>query len=149
MMATGDDALVIIRSRIAQPLNIQTGDTIEAVLNQTGDTIQLPKVTVRDTIASDILIHDFFSLGLIGGMKRDQNGEFVHLVASDRDLCIRNQYLWAGLRIVPTHAVPLGYYSMVHREIILEDRPVVGFVSNEMIATANIRYLSKAGVISV
>lgn len=101
MMATGDDTLVIIRSRIAQPLNIQTGDTIEAVLNQTGDTIQLPKVTVRDTIASDILIHDFFSLGLIDGMKRNQNGELVHLVASDRDLCIRNQYLWAGLRIVP------------------------------------------------
>ena len=77
MMATGDDALVIIRSRIAQPLNIQTGDTIEAVLNQTGDTIQLPKVTVRDTIASDILIHDFFSLGLIDGMKRYQNGDGI------------------------------------------------------------------------
>lgn len=58
MMATGSD-LVIVKS------------LVDFLVNEIGETWRL-KVTVRDNISSDVLIHDLFSLQLatsFSGMK--------------------------------------------------------------------------------
>lgn len=102
-MATGDN-LFIIRSRIAKTLSIRNGDNVEITFNDTGDTFTL-QVTVQDNIACcntcDVLIHDYISLGIAESFTMDRSGETV-LFKSGNRLVPSMQYLWAGLREVPT-----------------------------------------------
>merc|ERR1719464_922569 len=62
-MSYGDDDLVMIRSRIANALNIQNGDKVKFIFDETEgpETFSLT-VKIRDDLCSDVLIHDLFGL---------------------------------------------------------------------------------------
>lgn len=97
MMATGED-LVLIRPRIAEALSIQNNDEVEFELTEVQERFRL-KVKLSNNISSDVLIHDFFALGLASSYSADASGEKVKLM-SGRELNLPMQEMWAGIRIV-------------------------------------------------
>ncbi|KAL3760333.1 hypothetical protein ACHAWU_006331 [Discostella pseudostelligera] len=96
-MATGDD-LVMMKGRIAKALGIRDGDVVEFDLVDVGDTVRLP-VKIKDNINSDVLIHDWSSLGIASRSTFTLEGESVELV-SGKTLFLPMQEMWAGMRVV-------------------------------------------------
>ncbi|CAJ1964775.1 unnamed protein product [Cylindrotheca closterium] len=96
MMVTGED-LVLIRQRIADALAIQDGDVVDFDLVEWGETIRLP-VKIRDNIASDVLIHDWFTLGLVKNFSADSSGETLTL-HSGKIITLPRQEMFAGMKV--------------------------------------------------
>lgn len=99
MWATGEDVedLVLMRTRIAQALGIRNGDVVEFDLVDVGDTIRVP-VKVVDKVNTDVLIHDWFKLGLATQSMVSREGESV-VLTSGKTLFIAWQEMWAGMRM--------------------------------------------------
>jgi len=112
MMSTGDD-LVVIRSRIARALNIQDDDTVEFRFDATGDTFDL-KVKVRDSICSDVLLHDLIGLGMAESVSMDRYGETVKF-KSGRAILLPRQHMWAGMRVVTIHGSACLFFDGASR----------------------------------
>lgn len=93
--SSGDD-LVVIRTRIADALSIQNDDTVEFRFDATGETFTL-KVKVRDNICSDVLIHDFWGLGMTENVLCDKFGDLITFKSCQK-LLLPRQYMWGGLR---------------------------------------------------
>ena len=99
---TGDNE-VIMKSRIAEALGIRDGDFVEFELVDVGDTIRLPvKVFDYKYMCTDVLIHDWFYLGIATDSQRNRReghtvGETVTL-ASGKTLFLPTQEMWAGMR---------------------------------------------------
>ena len=96
-MATGDD-LVIMKGRIAKALGIRDGDVVEFDLVDVGDTVR-PPVKIKDNINSDVLIHDWSSLGIASRSTFTLEGLSVELV-SGKMLFLPMQEMWACMRVV-------------------------------------------------
>ena len=96
MFVTGDDR-VILRSRVAEALGVQTGDTVDFLVTAIGETWSL-EIKVRDDIRSDVLIHDLMFLKLAKGMVSDKNGMEVTLT-SGTVLSCPPQEMWAGMKV--------------------------------------------------
>jgi ribonuclease HI len=110
----GDDNLVLMRTRIAETLGIRSGDIVEFDLVDVGDTVELP-VKVMDTISSDILIHDWFTLGLATQYSADsRNGESV-VLTSGKTMKVPVQELWAGIRMVEYKGTVCLHFDGVSR----------------------------------
>jgi hypothetical protein len=97
MMATGDD-LVLMRGRVAKALGIHNGDVVEFDLVDVGETIQLP-VKIKDTIPSDVFIHDWLELGFATKFAFRAGFQEVSLEPSGKTLILPNQEMWAGMRV--------------------------------------------------
>lgn len=97
MMGTGQDT-VMIRSRVANALNIQNNDVVDFFVEEIGETWQLG-VKIRDDIQSDVIIHDLFTLRLAISYSGHAGGSDVQLV-SGKTLHLKEQEMWAGMKIV-------------------------------------------------
>lgn len=97
MTSLGND-LVVVRSRIAQALGVQTGDTVDFLVAQIGETWSL-QITVRDDISSDILIHDLQALNLVTRIVMTQN-KMEFTLTSGAVVRLPDQEMWAGMKIV-------------------------------------------------
>jgi ribonuclease HI len=98
MRGTGDD-LVILRSRVAEALGVQTGDTVDFLVAQIGETWPL-KITVRDDITSDVLIHDLVTLKLLKSMDSTPQKGMEITLTSGAVLRCPDQEMWAGMKIL-------------------------------------------------
>ena len=95
----GDD-LVHIRTRIAEALGIRDGDVVEFDLVDVGDTIRVPvKVIDENSLRPDVLIHDWFALGIATDSRMTREGVTVTL-ASGKTLFVPKQEMWAGMRLI-------------------------------------------------
>ena len=63
VFGSGDDDLVLMKSRIVKTLGIHNRDVVEFELVDVGDTIRLP-IKINDNMTCDVLIHDWFSCAL-------------------------------------------------------------------------------------
>jgi ribonuclease HI len=96
---TGKD-LVVIRSRIAEALNIKDGENVEFTFNETGDKFAF-QVKVKDDISSDIIMNGLENLGLTeGSYSANSNGTTVKFKSSGRELTLGMQHMWAGMGVV-------------------------------------------------
>jgi len=109
---TGED-LVIIRSRIADALGIQNGDTVDFFVNEIGETWRL-KVKIGDNICSDVLIHDLFDLGLATSFKMSSSGSTLTLT-SGKVLPQPSQEMWAGAKIIEIKGSAKLYFDGASR----------------------------------
>lgn len=111
-MSTGGD-LVIIHPRIATALNIDDGDEVEFLFNEIGDTFLL-KVTIRDGISSDVLIHDLMTLGIAKSVRMDRSGEHITF-ESGKVFSVPIQEMWAGMKILQRKGSARLYFDGASR----------------------------------
>jgi anaerobic selenocysteine-containing dehydrogenase len=85
-----------MKGRIAEALGIRDGDVVEFELIDVGDTIRLT-VRIRDDISSDVLIHDWLSLGICQRCRVHSWGRFfgrTKSVGKDADYSIARNVDW-------------------------------------------------------
>lgn len=112
MMATGDD-LVIVRSRIAEALGVQSGDTVDFFVAEIGETWSL-QIAVRDNIKSDVLIHDLLSLSLAKSVTTTGVGMTINLKSGTMLNCT-NQEMWAGMKAIEKKGSAKLYFDGASR----------------------------------
>ena len=94
----GFDDRVIVSIRIAGVLSIRDGDVVDVLFDDVGETFPL-RVRVRDELCgSDILIHDFVTLGLADAFKMSKGGNTFTL-STGQTLPFYNQEMWSTMRI--------------------------------------------------
>jgi hypothetical protein len=93
---TGDD-LFIMRSQVAEALDIRDGDSVKVELVEFGETLTL-KVKLKDGLSTDVLIHDLLSLKIAKSVAFYEDDAVVTL-KSGRELMIPAQEMWAGMKI--------------------------------------------------
>lgn len=87
-----------MQPRIAEALEISEGQTVEFEIVGTGESIFAP-VTINDSISSDVLLQDFFALGIAKSVSFGRNGEEI-VTKSGNVFSTQMQEMWAGMRIV-------------------------------------------------
>ena len=95
--ATGDD-LFCIRQRIADALNIRDNDMVEFRFDSTGETFRR-RVSIKENLSSDVLIHDMFSLDMASDVSMSRYGDVVTF-KSGKMLILPRQNIWAGMKVI-------------------------------------------------
>jgi len=110
MMSIGDD-LAVMQPRIAEALEIGEGQTVEFEILGTGESIFAP-VTINDSICSDVLLHDFFALGIAESVTISFGGNVDEIVTkSGNKFSTEKQEMWAGLRLVQKKGTICLYFN--------------------------------------
>ena len=93
-----EEDAVLIRPRIADALAIPDGAIVELDLVEWGETFCLP-IKINNSIPSDVLIHDWFALGLLEKFSGNSNGERL-LLRSGKIITLPTQEMFAGMKMV-------------------------------------------------
>ena len=130
-----------MRSRIAEALGVQSGDTVDFFVAEIGETWSL-QITVRDDIPIDVLIHNLFDLSLAITVLQNKSGMTIAL-ESGTVLHSPKQEMWDALKTIEKKD-PQNFSLM---ELILMVHVDMDFISNERTMVAETFLYKVLGIV--